>query len=340
VIKHILLKVAKIFGIALLSVIIVALLILAYVNLPVKTPKVPFTLGMTFSWVYSEEIGLDWQEVYTAMLDDLTVRKIRVPVYWHYIEETEGEYRWDRLDWQVAEAEKRDAKLTIAMGRKVPRWPECFIPEWAKEDTEKRQEHLLLLIQETINRYKDSPAVERWQIENEPFLAYGHCPPFDIAFFDRELAVAREADPTREILTTDSGELSLWIPAAARGDVFGTTMYRNVYTQEYGAWEYPVGPRFFQVKKWLAGIFSGQDDFIVIELQGEPWLESATVDFPIEDQLAHTDADRVVENVNFARQGGFTEIYLWGVEWWYWVMKNHDNSSLWDTARSLYNVSR
>lgn len=329
-------KALKYFAIVFGIIVGLVILFFLYINIPVKTPSTPFDLGVTYSWRYSDELSVDWQDVYTAMLDDLDVKKVRIPVYWDHIEAVEGQYNWDHLDYEVAEAEKRNAQLILVIGRKVPRWPECFIPQWGLEDTDKRQERLLIFIEEVINRYKDSSAVAIWQIENEPFLGYGNCPPFDVDFFDQEIAKARATDPSRPILITDSGELSLWVPAAKRADIFGTTMYRNVYTQEYGYYEYPVGPRFFQLKRWMIDVFADQKNAIVIELQGEPWMAGTTADFPKEQQLEHMNPEQLVENVNFARQGGFDDIYLWGVEWWYYMKEVHGEDATWEAARGMF----
>lgn len=323
----------------LIGLIFIGGLLFSYINLAVPTPQAPYVLGTTFSWKYAEALQLDWKEVYTAMLDDLKVRKIRIPVYWDYIEQEQGTYKWDRLDYEVAEAEKRDARLTIAIGRKVPRWPECFIPEWAKDDTALRQERLLIFTEAVVKRYKDSPAVERWQVENEPFLKFGTCPPFDKDFFDQELAVARAADGTRPIVTTDSGELGIWLRAAKRGDIFGTTMYRNVYTENYGYYEYPVGPKFFQFKRWVLSFLPRLEKSIVIELQTEPWMQGWITDFPVHEQLQAMDGQRIRDNVQFARQSGFDEIFTWGVEWWYWLKVEQGEDEVWETARDLFDES-
>jgi len=155
----------------------------------------------------------------------------------------------------------------------------------------------------------------------------------------RFAAVARTADRTRPILTTDSGELSTWIPAAKRGDVFGTTMYRNVYTQKHGAWTYPIGPRFFTLKRWFIRRFAHQPQAIVIELQGEPWLAGSTTSFPLNEQLASMNATQLRDNVLYARQGGFDTIYLWGVEWWYYIKHTYNEPSVWNAARVLFTQS-
>ena len=41
------------------------------------------------------------------------------------------------------------------------------------------------------------------------------------------------------------------------------------------------------------------------------------------------------DNVEFARRVGFPEVYLWGVEWWYWIREKGD-ASFWNEARGLF----
>ncbi|HBP00754.1 MAG: hypothetical protein UY41_C0017G0016 [Candidatus Moranbacteria bacterium GW2011_GWE1_49_15] len=330
-------KILKVAALAFASLTTIALLAFAYVNLPVSLPKEEAKLGVTFSIRYAQDIGLDWKEAYLATLDDLGVKRIRVPAYWDSIEKEDGEYDWADLDWQLDEAKKRNAEVVLAVGQKVPRWPECYVPKWIGEDDAKRKEKLVMFVEETVGRYKDHEAVKIWQIENEPFLKFGVCPAFDVELLDREIETARSIDPETPIMLTDSGELSLWVPAAKRGDHFGTTMYREVITKEYGAWKYPIGPNFFKAKKLLVRIFASQKNVAVIELQGEPWIEGWTTNFPLERQFQSMDAAKLKENIEFARKTGITDIYVWGVEWWYWLKATQNSPEVWDQAKRLYN---
>jgi hypothetical protein len=117
-------------------------------------------------------------------------------------------------------------------------------------------------------------------------------------------------------------------------------MYKEVYTEQYGHFKYPVGPRFFQIKQWIIERFADQENAIVIELQAEPWLAGTTTDAPIGEQLDAMDEKQLRSNVEFARQGGFQEIYLWGVEWWYWMKTTGERPEVWDEARKLFEESR
>lgn len=329
-------KIGKIFlGLVLICLFLVVLL-LAYFNFPIKEGRKNVGLGVTFSSRYAKDIKINWQDNFLAIMDDLGVRKIRIPVYWDLVEKNPGEYDFSDLDWQIKEAMKRKAEIILVVGQKVPRWPECAIPIWAQNDDQKRKGRLLKFISVVVNRYDSESVVKFWQVENEPFLKFGICPPLDVNLLDQEIGLVRLIDPTRKIIVTDSGELSLWIGAAERADVFGTTMYRTIWKENIGYFTYPIGPRFFHFKKWLAHLFSGQENFIVIELQAEPWVSGFTTQRPLEEQFQSMNANQLKENVEFAKKVGFPEVYLWGVEWWYWLKVEKGHSELWDQAREIW----
>ena len=42
-------------------------------------------------------------------------------------------------------------------------------------------------------------------------------------------------------------------------------------------------------------------------------------DTPIAEQYKSMNMDTFRNNIDFARRVGFPEVYLWGVEWWYWI---------------------
>jgi hypothetical protein len=309
---------------------------LVYINWPVGKVDRPVDLGVTFSSKYAEAIQLDPREAYLAVLDDLQIKNIRLPVYWDDVEKEKDKYDFSNIDWQLSEAAKRNAKIILVVGQKVPRWPECFIPEWAKNDDELRKKELLKEIETVVKRYKDNPVVAYWQVENEPFLKFGNCPQLDINLLDSEIAIAREKGGGKPVIITDSGELSLWTKAAERADIFGTTMYKDVYSEKLNmSFSYPIGPNFFKFKKFLIKKFAHQENAIVIELQGEPWLKGWTTDFPVVDQLDSMDENKLKENVEFAQKSGFDTVYLWGAEWWYWMKTKKDYPGIWEAVKEI-----
>ncbi|MFA7209699.1 MAG: hypothetical protein WC120_05495 [Parcubacteria group bacterium] len=336
ILKSILKAIFKTIGIAIIVLIAAAIILFGYFNLPIGNNNDFSKLGMTFSSKYASSIGLDWKANYIAMLDDLQIRKIRIPVYWDLVESSEGIYDFSDVDWQLDEAAKRNAEIILAVGQKTPRWPECNIPEWVRQDDSIRKDRLLKFVDVVAKRYKDARVVKYWQVENEPFLRFGICPAPDAGLLDKEIAIVRAADNARDIIVTDSGELSLWVQAAKRGDIFGTTMYRTIWKKGIGYFEYPIGPRFFQFKNLLIKVFAQQANAIVIELQAEPWISGATTDNALEEQFKSMNPEQLKSNVDYAEKVGFPEIYLWGVEWWYWLKETQGHPELWDTAREIY----
>ena len=102
-----------------------------------------------------------------------------------------------------------------------------------------------------------------------------------------------------------------------------------------GHWRYPIGPNFFKIKQLIIKLFAKQDNAIVIELQGEPWVGGWTTDAPIDVQLASMNAEILRDNVEFAKKTGMKEIYIWGVEWWYWMNIAQNNPTVWEQAKLL-----
>jgi len=297
--------------------------------------------GLTFSDKQSTDLGLDWKAVYTAMLDDLQVKKLRLPAYWDDLEKKPDEYDWTNLDWQIDEAEKRNVELIIVVGQRVPRWPECHIPSWANNLNEKdRQEATIAHVQQVVTRYKERSTIKFWQVENEPFLKYfGTCPNFDKNFLDKEIAAVRALD-TKPIVITDSGELSLWIPAARRADVFGSTMYLNTYSRVLQSYiRYPIEPVFFRIKKNITNLFAQPQDWMIIELQGEPWGKSSFQNLSQQEREQTMSPEKFTDTIKFIQRTGFKTFYWWGVEFWYWEKNNRNNPFYWETAKKLFNGS-
>lgn len=297
-------------------------------------------LGVTFSYKKAKELGLDWKQVYKSALNELNIKKIRIPAYWDKVEPRNDRYDWQALDWQLKQAEQNDAEVILAVGKRLPRWPECHFPGWTEEMKRKEWEgELLKYIERTVNRYKDNEAIVAWQVENEPYLSshFGECPKLDTELLTKEISLVRELD-SRPVVVTDSGELSLWAPAARRADIFGTTMYKRTYSENLNSYvTYPIGPGFFHFKKNMADMFAEPDKWIVIELQAEPWGPESYHNLSEKERDRTMSLQKFREMIKFARESGFNELYLWGVEYWYWEKIKNDNPEYWEEAKKIYN---
>lgn len=304
--------------------------------------KIPETVnyGASYSVYHSHELGLDWKKTFDAIIHELGVRKFRFSAHWPLTEPADGVFNWTELDYQISEAEKTGSKVTLAVGRRLPGWPECHEPEWVKElDDETKRGRVLRYVEAVVTRYKDSSAIERWQVENEPFLtlfARHHCQDFlDKEFLQKEIDLVRSIDPNREILVTDSGELSLWHQAYNMGDVFGTSLYVYVWNHTLGPIRYPITPAFFRIKRNIIELINPNKETLLIELSLEPWLLQPIIDTPIETSLSRMDINKFNEILIFAKKAGFDEQYLWGAEWWYF-MKEKNHPEFWEKAKEVF----
>lgn len=329
------------FGIILLAVIIV---VFCYFFVGKAKPVEHVDFGVTFSKIYAEKLGLNWRENYLALLDDLKVKKLRLIAYWSEVEPIEGVFDFKDLDWQVNEAQKRGAEIVLAVGRRLPRWPECHEPQWIQnQESGIKNQELLNYIEKTVNRYKANSTIIAWQIENEPFLTwFGDCPKMDKKFLDKEIAFVRSLDnpstdsgQARPVIISESGEFSTWIGAARRADILGTTLYRKVYGK-LGYVKYPIPPIFYQRKVALIKKFFNIEKVIIVELQAEPWGPKQNWDLFLEEQFKSMNPEDFKKVIDYTKKTGISEAYLWGAEWWYWLKVKYNNSSMWEEAKKLF----
>ena len=306
-------------------------------NIPIS-PVQNIEWGVTFSAKFSRRLGLNWQKNFEAILSDLHPDRIRIVAYWDEIEKTKGNFDFSDIDWEINELQKKGIKTILAVGMKVPRWPECHIPDWAQSiSTEEREKELQKYMAEVIKRYKTYQIIDAWQVENEPFLSFGVCPERGNNFLSDEISLVKKIDPERPIITTDGGEFGLWYKAARQGDIFGTTMYRRVYNEFFGYIDYHLPPGFFILKERLIRFLLDDYDkkFIVIELAAEPWMQKQIYETPISEQFNFFDYNFFKDTISYAKEAGFDEYYFWGAEWWYYLKQN-GRPEIWNEAKKLW----
>ncbi len=327
----------------ILAIILVGLgvaLVVIYFLIPGQAQETT-RFGVTFSTKRADNLGLNWKEVYIAMLDDLRVKNVRLPVYWDDLEPEKDEYHFEDLDWLVSRAARSGANLILVIGRKQPRWPECFVPSWAENlDPKEQEEEILEMIEKVVLRYKKEPAITSWQVENEFFVPFGICPKAVARFLDEELTHIRALDQ-RPIILTDGGRGSFWFESGKRADILGISVYRvntvKIFGQKILLDSTKIIPAgFYRKKAWLIeALFPRLEDIFIAELQSEPWIEKEISGLSLEEQFKTMDINKFKKNIEFAKSIGFSETYLWGVEWWYWL-KGRNSSDFWNEARKLF----
>ncbi|MEK7064814.1 MAG: glycoside hydrolase family 2 TIM barrel-domain containing protein, partial [Patescibacteria group bacterium] len=197
--------------------------------------------GISFDKDHASYLGLDWKKTYLAVIDDLKPKYIRLSAKWDEIEKARGKFDATELDWQMNEAGKRGVKVALVVGQKTPRWPECHIPKWANQLTDnKYQIAVKEYVKYVVEKYKNHPALDIWQVENEPFIdfKFGECERFDERPVAQMVDLVRSLDNKHKIMLTDSGEMGIGFRASRLSDIFGTTVYRIVKTPGGYIWKY------------------------------------------------------------------------------------------------------
>lgn len=311
-----------------------ALVLLSQKHVPER-----ISYGISFNTLYAEELGLDVHEVYTAFLDDLGVRHLRLAAHWPMVEPEKDTFNFTELDYQITEAQKRGADVILGVGRRLPRWPECHVPSWASGMSwDEQKAEIRTYITAVIERYKDAPNIVYWQVENEPYLtvfAYDHCGALDEDFLQEEIELVRSLDSTRPILVTDSGNIGTWRGAYHSGDAFGTSVYVYFWNPELGQFRTILPPFVYRIKENIMRLLYGAKQTFLIELSAEPWLLAPISDVPLAIQLERMDVTKFNEIIDYARDTRYDTQYLWGGEWWYWL-KLQGHTEMWDRAVELF----
>ncbi|OGE76288.1 MAG: hypothetical protein A3C85_04720 [Candidatus Doudnabacteria bacterium RIFCSPHIGHO2_02_FULL_48_21] len=294
--------------------------------------------GLNFSTTKPAYLGLDWQKMYHEILSDLKPQRLRVMAYWEVIEPRPGEFNFADIDYILTEAGKRDIKVILTLGHKQPGWPECHHPEWYdKLPEEQRKQAILKVIEDSVKHFRQFKSIAAWQVENEPFFVFGpDCPPTSKEMLAREVALVKSLD-SRPILLTDSGEKGWWLPTAKYGaDIFGSTMYRNIYHHKRQKYvEYFVPPIWYRIKGGMLRELLGVRKVIGVELQAEPWFDSDVFTMPWSRQKELMNGDILSAYAEYAAKAGFAEDYFWGVEWWYYAKHVKGDDELWQVAKRI-----
>jgi len=330
-------KIRKILKI-ILSILGISFLIFFIFFFVGRAPKAEkITWGISFSQKQAELLKIPWKENYLAILDDLKAPAIKITAYWDLIEQKPDEYYFDDLDFQVKEAENRNVKIILTLGRKVPRWPECHIPDWAKNLNQQEQEKKLLeYLKKIVLRYQDSKMIWAWQVENEPFFPFGECPSISENFLKEEISLVKSSDyKNRPVIISDSGSSSFWIKTAELGDMVSISLYKKVWFHEFNAYvDYPFPGIFYWRKAQIIKTLFGKD-VICGELQTEPWGPILLNDLSLEEQQKTMNLEQFRKNIELAKNTGFNQFYFWGAEWWYWMKTTQNQPEIWNEAKKL-----
>lgn len=293
--------------------------------------------GVSFSIKYAQDLGLDPLECLEALLRDVGVRRLRLMSYWDLHESVQGKYDFKLLDQQLKLANQYGAQVSLCIGYRQPRYPETHQPPWALElmrkDKSKWRATFFLYIETTIKRYRKNKTIVEWQLENEALNRnFGINGEFDRVRLRHEIDLIKSLDPSRPICMSTSNNFGLPI-RRPWPDRFGFSIYRVQYNNGYTLSKLPS--MFYRIRAAVIFLTTGKQTFIH-ELQAEPWGPKANHELPIKEQFKSMNTVKFRQAIIFAEQTGLYPIDLWGGEWWYWLLKIHNNSELWDIAIEVF----
>ncbi|HVW23561.1 MAG TPA: hypothetical protein VHB51_03730 [Candidatus Saccharimonadales bacterium] len=304
----------------------------------------PLELGVTFIPDYASSLGVDPQATLNALLN-IGVRNFRLVSYWSDMESTPGQYDFSQLDSEFQAIAAKHGHITLTLGLRQPRWPECHMPFWASNEKPNQwQPQLSKFVAATVNRYKTSPALKNYQLENEYFLkGFGICDAIPGAESRQRLIdennLVKKLDPGHSITIARSNNDLGWPVGQPRPDQFGISIYKRVwdanFSHRYLEYPYPA---------WYYGFLAGWQkivdhrDMVVDELQAEAWPPHGKTipDTPLAEQSKSIDGPRLSARIKYGEDTGMRTIYFWGGEYWYYRLTVLHDPSLWEVAQSTF----
>lgn len=326
-----------------------------------RSLKRPQVLGTTFSQLQCHYMELDLQETFRAICE-LGLDRIRLCAYWDDIERTENEFNFSTLDWLLDECDRHKIEVVLAVGMKVPRWPEFHFPQWLQnrhdvfaqgrplDQNPAIAAHTLNFMQRVVEHARTAPAITHWQVENEPFtrlaIAAGRYLSYDFVRQEVEMVRSRIATHQKLVLTG-----SITLPAAQDAietevlhenlqlaDAVGVNVYTKVPLGNTFFYLEPLPPFWKTLRHWQRTLTQNQTEAWVAEAQAEPWEPNQLVAMG-KPKYPSATPKRTTNLVATLAESGFSTILLWGCEYWYWQKKNQ-RDQWWRTIQQLLQAQR
>jgi hypothetical protein len=305
-------------------------------------PLVGFSYSPLMLYGAQRDPGQDLQILLDATNPDL----VRLPVYWESVEPAPGTLDFSSVDELLAVVEAhnqtatRPTRVVLTVGARNFLYPELHAPLWAGP----RQQPSLNDVQSgsayrayfegTIIRYRSSPLLYAWQVENEPFdyvvndlTGADQIAPEQVAW---EISTTHALDQAHEVATTtfDAWNASLdllqqYAPitlaalglstsghpgqALAAADALGLDIYLDAPSTpvRFTSMELRASWKQQAVHFWAGEAKAQGKNLWLAEMQAQPWGTTSSF----------TTADLISTAANY-RQEPLQVALLWGVDTW------------------------
>ncbi|MHB8587464.1 MAG: glycoside hydrolase 5 family protein [Candidatus Dormibacteraceae bacterium] len=312
---------------------------------PQAKPTAPL-VGFSYSPLISQEANRVPAQDLAILLDATDPDLVRLPVYWESVEPTPDSLDFSSVDelLDVVEAHdqvaSRPTRVVLTIGARNFLYPELHEPAWAAP---RRQPHLNDLqtaaayrsyFDGSLMRYRSSPLLYAWQVENEPLDYVGNVSTGDdqikVAELSWEIAEAHLLDPGHEVVTTSFDGWNVTVDifqlyaspvlallggypsghpgeSLAAGDALGLDVYidgpstplRFTNPDLRSVWKQQA------IDFWASQARGQGKQLWLAEMQAQPWSKSQ----------GYTPANLVASAMDY-RQEPLQVVLLWGVETW------------------------
>jgi len=298
-------------------------------------------------------------ETLGALLRGLGARHVRISVEWSHVEPTPGRYDFRLIDALLAEAERSGAKVLLGVGVKAQRHPEFYIPDWvmakanltANPEIDRDpylRERALAMIAATVAHVADSPAIEAWSADNEPYVPSLRAKAWQLSreFVRLERDAIRANDPKARAISINHAQHFIfdrrWKDALADGDALAASFYpfRNVQFlgRNYVIPIAEIGPLAPNYAAQARAAHAVGKPFWITEMQAEPWVEEDLRLVGPDNPSPNLTAANFRKSIEYARRSGADRVYLWGAEWWLFQHQRYGDSTWWDLGRGAINA--
>lgn len=309
-------------------------------------PPAPLA-GFSYSPVISFFAHRDPHADLAVLLDDTNPDLVRLPIYWESVEPTPDQLDFSEIDGLLAvvarhnESAPHPTRVVLTVGARNFVYPELHEPAWAGP---RRQPFLSEMqaapayrsyFDASITRYRGSPLLYAWQVENEPFdyvvNASTGADQIDAAQLAWEIGEVHRLDPNHKAMTTTFDAwnvaldaLQLYSKPAMQlvgaypsghpeetleaGDALGLDMYidgpstpmRFTSTALRTTWKQQ------SLAFWSGRARSMGKEVWVSEMQAQPWRDLA----------GKFNEDDLISSATGYRQEHVQVVLLWGAETW------------------------
>lgn len=327
-----------------LLLVVFAALALGSEMWPPQAPPAPLA-GFSFSPLTSEHSLRPPAPDLRVLLDATQPDLVRLPVYWSRVQPAPDVLDFssvDELMEVVAEhnlGSAHQTRVVLTVGARNFLYPELHSPNWAGPRVQPYLGQAMAGVpyrtyfETSITRYRGSPLLYAWQVENEPLDYVTN----EITGEDRisleqlawEVDTVHRLDPVHKVaittydgLNTTIDMLQIWAPgllapfgptghpeAAMRsGDALGLDMYLdgpNIPYRHLTSISLRAQWKQQSLAFWADRAHGRDRDMWLAEMQAQPWSDGGTF----------TPHDMIASAVNY-RQEELDVVLLWGVDTW------------------------